>query len=164
MKQTYIVTVKLSTLKMEEFHKLIKIYPALSLTKALNKADRCSKYCEKHKHTQKCVGVCVCVCTCVCTCVCACVCTCKFVCACVCVYDRVCVCVHAHGCLGEYKKNGQTLTLVVIDTLRAIALVVSGLGVKGAVDWQLQVVAAQPVSVRVRVRVQATLKQVVGLV
>ena len=81
---------------------------------------------------------------------------------CVCMTECVCVCVHAHGCLGEYKKNGQTLTLVVIDTLRAIALVVSGLGVKGAVDWQLQVVAAQPVTVRVRVRVQATLKQVVA--
>ena len=62
MKQTYIVTVKLSTLKMEEFHKLTKIYPALSLTTALNKADRCSKYCKKHKHTKKCVGVCVHMC------------------------------------------------------------------------------------------------------
>ena len=74
---------------------------------------------------------------------CACMCTCKFVCA--------CVCVHASGCLGECKKNGQLLTLVVIDTLWAIPLIVSGLGVEGAVDWQLQVVAAQPVSVRVRV-------------
>ena len=71
------------------------------------------------------------------------------------------MCVRA--CLGEYKKNGQPLTLVVVDTLRAVPLVVSGLGVEGAVDRQLQVVAAQPVSVRVRVRVQATLKQVVVL-
>ena len=55
----------------------------------------------------------------------------------------------------------ERLTLIVVNTLRSVPLVVLGPRVVGAVHWDLQVVAAESVSVCVGIGEQTTLERTI---